>query len=44
VDEAGAGDSLRGGFMGMAGDKIDVALSNKDTGLKDCQYLFLGIA
>jgi hypothetical protein len=37
MDEAG-GDKLRGdAFAGMAGDRMDLDLLNKETGLKDCQ-------
>jgi hypothetical protein len=44
MDEAGS-DMLPGdAFVGMSGDKMDLDLLNKETGLKDCQYLLSGIA
>jgi hypothetical protein len=44
MDEAG-GDKLRGdAFAGMAGDRMDLDLLNKETGLKDCQYPCSSIA
>jgi hypothetical protein len=44
MDQAG-GDGLRGdAFAGMTGERMDLDLLNKETGLKDRQYRFLSIA
>jgi hypothetical protein len=44
MDQEGA-DGLRGDpFAGMTGERMDLDLLNKETGLMDCQYRFLSIA